>query len=80
MTAQAVTDIVMERLIKAQVPRKERCHLKKLCDHGYNNWSETELNEDIRVNRETFELLLNKNQRFPKYRRAMPALYFKFYE
>ena len=70
----------MERPIKVQGHRNERCHLKKFCDHGYNNWSEIELKEDIRVNRGTFELILSKNQHFPKHKRAMPALYFKFYE
>ena len=41
MTGQAVADIVKEVPAKARGSRKERSHLKRFCDPGYNNWSES---------------------------------------
>ena len=33
---------------------KGASYLKVFCDRGYNNWSETEFKEQMRVGRETF--------------------------
>ena len=60
VTAQAVADIVKEGPTKSRGPRKERSHLKIFWDRSYNNWSEIEFKEHMRVDRGTFELILNR--------------------
>ena len=39
---------------------KERSHLKIFWNRGYSNWSKTEFKEHMRVDRGTFELILNR--------------------
>lgn len=41
-------------------PRIDRTHLKMFWDHGYNNWSDTECKEHVRVDKRTSELILNR--------------------
>ena len=60
VTAQAIVDIVKERPTKAHGPRKERSHLKIFWDCCRNKRSETEFKEDIRLDRGTFEVILNR--------------------
>ena len=60
MTTQAVPYIVKDQTTKARGPRKERNHLKIFWDCGYNNWSETKIKENMRVDSGTFELILNR--------------------
>ena len=58
-TAQAVADIVNERSTKTWGPRKERSCDKIFWNRGYNNRSETIFKEHMRVDRVTFQLMLN---------------------
>ena len=60
VTVQAVVDIAKERPSKTWVPRKEKSHLNIFWDRRYNSWSEIEYKEDVRVDRGTFELILNR--------------------
>ena len=60
VTAQAVADIVKGQPTKARGPRRARSQLKIFWDRGYNNWRETEFREHMRVDRQTFELILNR--------------------
>ena len=60
VTAQAAASIINVWPTKRWDPRKERSHLKIFWDHDYYNWSETEIREHRRVDREKFELVLNK--------------------
>ena len=60
VTEQSVADAVKEWQTRAWGPRKERSHLKIFWDHGYNNCSETECREHIRVDKGTSELILYK--------------------
>ena len=58
-TAQAVADIVNERSTKTWGPRKERSCDKIFWNRGYNNRSEAIFKEHMRVDRATFQLMLN---------------------
>ena len=58
--AQAVSDIIQEKPTKPWNPRKDRTHLKIFWDHGYVNWSDIEFKEHMRVDKATFDLILNR--------------------
>ena len=60
MTAQAVADIVKKQPTEARGPIEKRSHLKEFWDSDHNNWSENEFNEHMRVDRRTFELIVNR--------------------
>ena len=60
VTSQAVADIVKEPKTKVRGHRKERSHFKIFWDRRYNNWSETEFKEYMRVVKGTFESILNR--------------------
>ena len=60
VTAQAVAEIARQKEVKPRQPRKVRSHLKEFWNYGYANWSNDEFKLHLRIDRGTFQELLDK--------------------
>ena len=58
--AQVLAELSQIKETKPRSARKERSHLKVFWDSGYDKWNNAEFKERLRINRATFEYILEK--------------------
>ena len=60
LSQSLITFVNQQTKRKNKQPNEDRLHLKKFWLAGYDNWSSEEFKERMRINRETFDFILEQ--------------------
>ena len=58
--AQAILNVVQKPEKKPKMPNRDRDQQKQLWTDGYQNWTDEEFKENLRIDRGTFQFILEK--------------------